>query len=145
MSDTTPTTQQHYFASDGNFGDAAGLVILDTGDWPAGHWEAFDAIAESERHITAERIMLGHGSIDQQDCPGVTPIGETPCGFSGYVYRHFEYPSQGEEGGYTWTCPNCGSEYEYEGIDPDDPDHFIGVVKIEPVSETGAAIEEPCS
>lgn len=106
----------HYFAADGNYGDAACLVILDTTDWTPDHWDYFDNhVPESERHVMAERIALGYGSIDQQDCPGILDDDETPCEWSGWVYRHFEYPTQGPDGGYTWTCPQCQSEHIYEG------------------------------
>lgn len=133
MTDTSTPQQQHYFASDGNYGDAAGLVILDTTNWRQKHFDYIAMLSEGKRAEVAEDIMLGHGSIDQQDCPGIFGAAlDRPCGFTGWVYRHFSYPEQGEEGGYTWECPECGSENEYEGIDPVD----------EPASET---IQEPCS
>lgn len=131
---TEPT--QHYFAADGNYGDAAGLVILDTTDWTPDHWRYVESLSEGERAEIAEDIMLGYGDIDQQDCPAVASNGMgddlQDCGFTGYVYRHFDYPAQGSDGGYSWTCPNCGTVSTFEGIDPDDPDHFIGVVEIKP-------------
>lgn len=110
--------QEHYFASDGSCGDAAGLVILDTTGWPADHWGYIAQLSGGKRAEIAEDIMLGYGSIDQQDCPGVWIDGDgraRECGFVGPVYRNFEYPDQGESGGYTWECPECGSENSYEG------------------------------
>lgn len=108
---------EHYFAADGNYGDAAGIVILDTTDWSKDVWEYVEMLSEGQRAEIAEDILLGYGSIDQQDCPFVYDDAEFDgaCGFTGPVYRHFEYPVQGESGGYTWECPDCGAQNNYEG------------------------------
>ncbi len=112
-----------YFSPDGNYGDALGLVILDTTGWSPDATAVFDGMSESERINVAQGIADGLGSIDQQDCPAFTGYDmDELCDWSGYVYREFITPSLGEDGGYTWTCPMCQTPNDWEG---------------EPVSETG--------
>ena len=105
---------EHYFAKNGHHGRAEALVVLDTADWGADHWDYIERLPDTERHLVAERILLGYGSLDQQDCPSIFDSGRH-CRFTGVVYRHFEYPAQKESGGYTWTCPECDTDHEYEG------------------------------
>ena len=104
--------QHHYFAKNGSYGSADEIVILDTADWPKENLDY--RCADRERHEIAQRIMLGYGSIDQQDCPMML-LDATFCEFSGPVYRHFQYPDQGDSGGYFWDCPDCGADNHYEG------------------------------
>lgn len=106
-----------YFAADGNYGDAEGLVILDTTGWTPDHWGYIAMLSDGQRAEVGEDLAAGRGSIDQQDCPFIYEDAEFDgaCEWSGYVYRHFEYPEQGADGGYTWTCPRCDTEHNYEG------------------------------
>ena len=46
----------HYFAMDGNFGDAHGLVIIDTHEWTEEDWDAVEDTTDSERFIVAVTI-----------------------------------------------------------------------------------------
>jgi len=46
----------HYFAKDGNYGDALGLVVVDTSDWTEEHWVLIDEAMDDERPEIAEEI-----------------------------------------------------------------------------------------
>lgn len=39
----------HYFAKDGNYGDAKELVIIDTSDWTEDEWSDIDFAIDSNR------------------------------------------------------------------------------------------------
>lgn len=109
---------KHYFSTDGNYGNAEGLVIIDTTDWSAEVWAYIEGLDEGYRAEVTEDIAAGRGSIDQQDCPEYMDEALTvECGFTGPVYRQFVDPERGEDGGYTWTCPDCETEHEWEGED----------------------------
>jgi len=43
----------HYFAADGNYGDAANLVVVDTGDWTADDWADIDFAIDANRPLIA--------------------------------------------------------------------------------------------
>lgn len=45
-----------YFATDGNYGPAQGLVIIDTSDFTDTDWEAIDIVPDSMRIEIAKRI-----------------------------------------------------------------------------------------
>lgn len=49
--------QQHYFASDGNFGDATEIIIVDTDHWQPYEFEAVTECADSDRVNVARVIM----------------------------------------------------------------------------------------
>lgn len=113
-----------FFATDGSYGDGKGLVILDVTNEEDRYSEVFDQLSERERYAVALGIWEGKGSIDQQDCPAMHSHGMddtlTDCGFTGYVYRNFLDPTRGEDGGYEWTCPQCGTLHEWEGVELDE-------------------------
>jgi len=46
----------HYFASDGNYGDATNLVILHTDDWTPEDWDIILDCSDSDRLKVAESI-----------------------------------------------------------------------------------------
>jgi hypothetical protein len=46
----------HYFASDGSFGDANGMTIVDTSLFTDEDWETIDECYDWERPAMAERI-----------------------------------------------------------------------------------------
>lgn len=111
-----------FFARDESYGDAEGIIILDTSDWTQEHHDYMsDALSDAERYTVARGIAEGRGSLDQQDCPAMHSHGMddtlTDCGFTGIVYRQFVNPERGEGGGYTWECPDCGIVSEWEGED----------------------------
>lgn len=108
-----------FFARDESYGDAEGIIILDTSGWTQEHHNYMsDVLSDRERYRVAHGIAEGHGSLDQQDCPAYTDEALTvECGFTGIVYRLFLDPERGEEGGYTWECPECGLPSEWEGED----------------------------
>lgn len=54
----------HYFATDGNFGDAEGLVIVDTSEWDDDDWAAIDFAPDSDKARIAKAIADG---IDPDD------------------------------------------------------------------------------
>lgn len=38
-----------YFATDGNYGNADGIVIVDTSDWSEENWTAIDEVGDADR------------------------------------------------------------------------------------------------
>lgn len=54
----------HYFAVDGNYGDADGLVIVDTSDWDDDDWAAIDFARDSDKARIAKAIADG---VDPDD------------------------------------------------------------------------------
>jgi len=54
MNDTTKTT--HYFASDGNYGNANVIGIFDTTNWTDEHWQAIDDATDGNRFRVAQNI-----------------------------------------------------------------------------------------
>jgi hypothetical protein len=51
---TTP--QWTYFAADGSFGDADGLVIIDTSNFTESEWSGLDGAGDTDRLVDAEYI-----------------------------------------------------------------------------------------
>lgn len=43
----------HYFALDGNYGNADGIVIVDTSDWSEDDWSAIEMAGDSDRASVA--------------------------------------------------------------------------------------------
>lgn len=53
---------QTYFATDGNYGDASGLVIVDTSKWTEEHWQVIEETSDSFRPVRAmEEEMVRRG------------------------------------------------------------------------------------
>ena len=52
-----------YFAKDGSYGDAAGMVIIDTRAWNAEQWDHVESASDYERAALAASIALENGSI----------------------------------------------------------------------------------
>ena len=52
-----------YFAADGSYGDAAGLVILDTRVWNQEQWDAVETASDYERVAIALNVALEEGDI----------------------------------------------------------------------------------
>ena len=48
-----------YFAADGTYGDAEGIVILDTSGWADVQWDAVDVASDSVRAHVARRMSGG--------------------------------------------------------------------------------------
>ena len=46
----------HYFAKDGSYGDALGLVVVDTSEWTEADWVRIDEAMDDERPEIAEQI-----------------------------------------------------------------------------------------
>lgn len=51
-----PIEQLSYFAHDGNYGDAVGLTIIDTGDWVAEDFELLEEASDNDRPEVARLI-----------------------------------------------------------------------------------------
>ena len=51
----------HYFASDGNYGSANNVVILETGHWDADDWTAIEESWDGDRISTALEIVRKYG------------------------------------------------------------------------------------
>ena len=62
-----------YFASDGNCGDAEGLVILDTSDWTEDEWDLILSAPDSDR-VRIAREISNLTSDDQLVLPGLEQI-----------------------------------------------------------------------
>lgn len=45
----TPDKNHHYFALDGNYGVADGMVVVDTQNWSEADWQAIDEVGDAER------------------------------------------------------------------------------------------------
>ncbi len=45
-----------YFASDGNYGDAAGMVIINTWPWDSADWDCIDNASDGWKAATAQAI-----------------------------------------------------------------------------------------
>jgi hypothetical protein len=52
-----------YFAADGSYGWAAGLVILDTRAWNEEQWDAVENASDRERVAIAINVALAEGDI----------------------------------------------------------------------------------
>ena len=52
-----------YFAQDGSYGDAAGLIIIDTRAWPQDDWDAVESASDYTRANVAHSIALLNGDI----------------------------------------------------------------------------------
>lgn len=50
----------HYFAADGNYGDALDLVVVDTADWSDEDWALIDEAFDGDRPKIAEEITKRH-------------------------------------------------------------------------------------
>jgi hypothetical protein len=59
----------HYFAVDGNYGDASGLTIIDTTDWTEEDFTHIEEVRDQDRPLAAraisEWIEKGRGNSDQ--------------------------------------------------------------------------------
>lgn len=56
-----------YFATDGSFGDATGLVIIDTSDWDQDDWDHVGFATDNERLSVAREIS--ESNPDQLQLP----------------------------------------------------------------------------
>ena len=52
-----------YFANDGSYGDARGLIILDARDWNDDQWDAVEMAHDRERVAIAINSALENGDI----------------------------------------------------------------------------------
>lgn len=52
-----------YFAQDGSYGDAAGMVIIDTRAWNNDQWDAVDIAHDRDRVSIAIKIAAENGDI----------------------------------------------------------------------------------
>lgn len=67
-------TTLHYFATDGNYGSADQLVIVDTSDWDVEEWDIVDQTPERDRAMVAFQMAQGKGQIidpTQDPLPGI--------------------------------------------------------------------------
>ena len=52
-----------YFANDGSYGAAAGLVVLDTRAWNNDQWDAVENASDYDRAAIAIKIAAQNGDI----------------------------------------------------------------------------------
>lgn len=57
----------HYFAKDGSFGSAEGLVIIDTSDWTDDEWADIDFAIDANRPLIA--LSLSSAQSDKSVSP----------------------------------------------------------------------------
>jgi hypothetical protein len=48
--------QLSYFATDGNYGSASGLTVIDTTAWTESDWTLLDEVSDDQRALTARVI-----------------------------------------------------------------------------------------
>lgn len=53
-----------YFGSDGNYGDAVGIVVVDTSTWTEDDWDAIESAPDYRRAVTALSIAKTHDRTD---------------------------------------------------------------------------------
>lgn len=51
-----------YFAMDGNYGDADGIVLVQTEEWTEAEWDMVETCTDSERADLAVEISQNHKS-----------------------------------------------------------------------------------
>ena len=58
-----------YFATDGNFGDADKITIVDTTTWTEDDWDMIDQASDNERYLAARTISewIEEGRGDSHD------------------------------------------------------------------------------
>ena len=49
----------HYFATDGNYGNAENLEIIDTADWTEDEWDIIEQSPENDRTKIAQQLSQG--------------------------------------------------------------------------------------
>jgi alpha-L-fucosidase len=52
-----------YFAQDGSYGDASGLIVLDTRAWNAEQWDSVELASDYKRAGTALEVAARNGDI----------------------------------------------------------------------------------
>ena len=52
-----------YFAQDGSYGDARGLIIVDTNSWSQDDWNAIEEVSDIHRASIAPTIALDNGDL----------------------------------------------------------------------------------
>ena len=52
-----------YFAQDGSYGDAAGLIIIDTRAWNQDEWDRVDTAHDRDRVRIALEVGMENGDI----------------------------------------------------------------------------------
>jgi len=61
MSEEMPQPTIHYFAMDGNFGNADGIVLVQTQDWTEADWEEVENASDHERANVAIEVSKQYG------------------------------------------------------------------------------------
>lgn len=51
----------HYFAMDGNYGDSAGMILVDTTDWTEEQWTEIDEASDYDRVTIAMEFGANNG------------------------------------------------------------------------------------
>ena len=47
---------KHYFAADGPYGDAAGMIVIDTASWDTDDWDVIENVTDSDRLRVAREL-----------------------------------------------------------------------------------------
>ena len=59
----TPQIAIHYFAIDGNYGNADGIVLCQTQEWSEEDWTEIEHATDSERANVAVEISRQYGNL----------------------------------------------------------------------------------
>jgi hypothetical protein len=59
--------QSSYFAPDGNYGDAEGLLLLDTTDWSEDDWLAIEEAGDFNRTQVAQDIAKSYLQTEEEE------------------------------------------------------------------------------
>ena len=64
-----PVTSLSYFAKDGNYGDANGIIVVDTSEWTDSDFEMLDGVSDWDRPLAARTISewIEGGRTDEYD------------------------------------------------------------------------------
>ena len=52
--------KETYFASDGNYGSAEDLLVIDTSQWTEEYWQLIDETPDNYRMMVAHRLHHGY-------------------------------------------------------------------------------------
>ena len=58
-----PQPQIHYFAMDGNYGDADGIVLVQTQFWTEADWDKVETCTDYERANIAVEVSREYGNL----------------------------------------------------------------------------------
>ena len=80
---------KHYFATDGNYGEATGMVVVDTSKWCEADWENIENSYDTDRPIKAQEIANQYASPKKKKMtPKKNQLKEFIC--TGEIITHLK-------------------------------------------------------